>query len=411
MKKRNYIFVFLSVFFPAISFCIRIIPVVKTSILGGQYFLENESTSFGGNVNIFISPVVGFSEEHTLIPLFSFIYRGTKDVQELVGGGTLTQECLTLGPLGLKYVYKVSSSLKFKIKGTYKIEYLKETKDEEWQKGLFDYQKTNFGSEIEAKFSDRFLVRIGLDYYTMRYPNYQSLVSKPEYKISIDTTTYTEISKNVGRNVLDYDSIDSFVEGSFSLTKNLLVQVLYNISFKTFSEQHIVNIVGRFEDKLRVDTLHTLRLNSVFNFDRMTLSITDIVKFYDSNQNSYDVSFTKFTENSYDYIENILSPSINVYLGTKRPYICFSLWWDVGYKTYLTNLARDEVGNYADQKLSQQMNLLGLSCTYPVEKLLKGFSVKLATSYNIVSSNMKYERFYKYNYSCFNYFLGLTYEY
>lgn len=406
--KKGYYFIFFII--SSVAFCeVKITPVARLDILGGQYFIEDKSTSFGGNTSIFVSPAINFNKNHALVPILFLTYRGTKDVRELVGGGTLTQECLDVGPFGVKYVHKISSGLKLKFKTTYKIEYLKETKDEEWQKGLFDYHKLTIGGEVENKLTENLSFRTSIDYFTVRYPNYQSLVSK--YQTSIDTTTYTEISENAGKDVLDYDSIDCFIESSYSLSQNILLQVTYDLTMRNFRDQHIVKSDGKFDKTLRNDVSHVLRLNTLLNFERITISLADTIKYYDSNQNSYDASFTKFTENSYDHIENMLSPSINFKLGNKEPYINLSLWWEITYRNYLSRLAQNETGEYTNEKLWQQTNVLCTSFTYPVDKLLKGLSFKILTSYNIVSSNMKYEKFYKYNYSSYNYFAGVEFKF
>ncbi len=405
-------FLIVLLFFSTSLFCeIKITPVVQSSLLGGQYFFENESTSFGGNVNIFASPVINFSPRTALLPMVTLTYRGTKDVQELVGGGTLTQEYIDIGPFTLKFVHKFSDTVKIKAKAGYKIEYLKETKDEDWQKGLFDYNKITFGLESEKTFPDLFLtIRTGIDYYTMRYPNYKSLISEEEYETSLDTTTYKEISENAGEDVLDYNAGEVLIEGTYGVSENVSVGVLYNIVMKNFVDQHIVEETGKFKSDLRNDNSHLIGFSLFCNFERAMLSLSESVKLYNSNQNSYDTAFTKFTPDFYNYIENSFSPSVVFYIG-QQPYMKLNLFLDISYRKYLERLAQNSSGNYTSDKIWQTTNTAGINFSYPLANILKGLSAKLSTNYSSVSSNMKYEKFYRYNYTVFNYFLGVEWEY
>ncbi len=410
MKNKVYIISLILLFSNILFSEIKIVPIIKSSLLLGQYFFENENGSLGGNINFFISPTINFSENIAILPMISLDYSTTKDVRELVGGGTLTQENLSLGPFNIKFVYKISSDLKFKLKTGYKIEYIKETKDEKWQKGLFDYNKFISGAEVEKVFTKKISFRGSFDYYIIKYPNYQTLVSQNEYQVSLDTTTYSEISKNAGKNVLDYDTIDILLESSLFFTQNIISKIFYNFSLKNFSDQHIVQNNGSFSNELRKDLSNILGLNINFDFERIKIFFVNYIKIYSSNQNSYDVSFVKFIPRSYDYFENTFSPSSSFYFG-RNPYMILNLYFDISYRLYLERLAQDISGNYTLDKIWQTEDVFGFNFCYPLENFVKGLSAKLSWNHNFVSSNMKYEKFYKYNYTAYNYFLGFEYRF
>ena len=96
---------------------IKITPVADISLFGGQYYVVDAPSSFGGNSYMYFAPVVNFSENSALVPVFNLNYQGTKDVRELVGGGTLSREILDTGAM-FKYIHKFE-----KLKGKVRIGY------------------------------------------------------------------------------------------------------------------------------------------------------------------------------------------------------------------------------------------------------------------------------------------------
>ena len=389
----------------------KIVPVADVTLLGGQYFLKNESSSFGGNFDLFYTPVINFTSEKALLPIVSLTYRGTKDVRELVGGGTLTQEYLDTS-LSLKYVHKINDTLKIKPRIGYKTEYLKETKDETWQRGLFDYDKTIGGVEFEKNLTGGVNnLRIGYDYYTMKYPNYSSLISQGEFQTAVDTTTYSEISTNAGVNVLDYNTGELFADFIHSFNETVQGRIAYDIAWKSFPDQHIVNETGQFTTGLRNDTVHLLTLSYQKQTNKKTLlSITDYVQNYISNQNSYDANQTKYIPKFYNFFQNSITPSLTLSIGKKHPYKRLNIYLDLTIRGYGDRLAQDEAGNYLSEKVSQTTTSLGTGYTIPIERY-KGLSAYFNINYRTSSSNMKYEKYYKYNYYVSNYFLGLNWKY
>lgn len=389
---------------------IKIVPVGNLELLAGQYMLQTEATTVGGNFNFSFSPVISFSPKTALLPIFFATYRGTKDVQELVGGGTLVQEYLDLGPVSLKFLYKLNNTTKFKFKTGYKIEYLKETADEQWQKGLFDYNKTNFGAEIEKSLKNKTVnLRLSFDYNITKYPNYASLIS--QFQTTLDTTTYSELSENAGENVLDNNSSDIGLEFGYKFSSFAETKMFYTYSLKNFVDQKIVNETGKFTSDLRTDVLHLLNLNFNFKLVNTIISLTDTVQYYSSNQNSYDAGRTQYIPKFYNFYQNTVSPMVQLFLGPVEPKTKFGICYELSFRQYLERLSQDSEGNYLNEKVYQNTNTVGITVSYPLNNLLSGLFIKFNANYCTVSSNMKYEKYYKYNYYVTNYFLGFVWEY
>ena len=404
MSKYRFLFLFFSLLHSLTLLLseIKITPVANISLLGGQYFLEGNNDSFAGNADIFFAPVINFSEDSALLPIYQGVYSNTKDVRELIGGGTLTREVLD-NSLTLKFTRKFSDTLKGKVKAGYKLEYLAETKDEKLGDGLFDYNRLIGGIEAEQVFGDRTNVRVGYDFYIMSYPNYSSLVSQSAD--IIDTQTFTEISKNAGEDVLDYSTHELFVEGLRSFNDTTVGKISYDIAYKNFKDQTLVKSDGSFSSKKRNDLVHLLTLGVAKNLKNFTAALYNTVQYYDSNQNSYDANRTQYNQNYYDFIQDNVTPSLTFLLKNNAK---LNLWWDIAYRKYINRPSQDEEGNYKTSEISQVTNTTGLSLIIPV---YKSVSLKTAANYRDATSNNRYEANYRYNYNTSNYFVGMNWEY
>jgi hypothetical protein len=123
-----------------------ITPYYNASLMGGQYFYETNQGALAGNASLLATASMKFSSDFTLIPLYSGRYQGAKQVQDLAGGGTLFQALMD-HMVSVKGVYSATPLLKIKPELAIKREYLKETRNEAWGDGLFDYMRPGFSIE------------------------------------------------------------------------------------------------------------------------------------------------------------------------------------------------------------------------------------------------------------------------
>ncbi|MEM4368610.1 MAG: hypothetical protein QXO21_06340, partial [Candidatus Anstonellales archaeon] len=83
MFKLKTIFLALLVFFILQNlYSAHTTFLLSSRLLGGGYGFNQESTSFGGRLNINVIPAVKW-KENLLIPVYSLEYNGVKDVKEL----------------------------------------------------------------------------------------------------------------------------------------------------------------------------------------------------------------------------------------------------------------------------------------------------------------------------------------
>src|SRR4029077_8854269 len=151
-------------------------PVIDAQLLGGQNYFNGADSSFGGVASLSAAPYMQFNDRWSLVPLYAGNYRGTKQVTDLVGGGTLLQDSQD-HTFSAKVIRSFSNGLKLKAVGGYGIELLRETKDEDWGKGLYDNRRLFGGTEAEWSWDKDRSVRLAYDNYSIRFPNYHSLES------------------------------------------------------------------------------------------------------------------------------------------------------------------------------------------------------------------------------------------
>jgi len=370
----------------------EIISVGEVSLTGGSSMYEGSSSQSGGNFNLAFVPAVKFNEKVSLLPGYYATYRGSKSVYELIGGGTLYQDMMSHN-ITLRLINKISPHTKFKVRAGYLLNYFRETKDEDWGEGLFDYSKLTGGIEIEKKtaFFEKFI--LSLDILKVTFPEYASLASE-------------QYGKEVypGENILDFSGIMLYARILKRLGEKSILSMNATFTMKDFPEQNIILKDASFSlDKRKdrttyINTVFSKSLSSIFS---LGISASGIIN--RSNQNHYDAAEYKFVERFYDYNSYSCGPVFSV--GKK---IRFDINYQYGIKNYKGRLAQDKDGNYTDDKVKNTSNYASLTITYPVRKNLK---LKISGNYYSQSSNQDYEAVYEYNYNTSSFEAGVVYEF
>lgn len=400
MKKNIILFQLSAILFPAVSFAqTRVMPVADVSLLGGQYFLDNSAASFNGRAEAFFSPVVKFSENQELVPVYSGYFNGTQDIQELAGGGVLTRQRQNHS-LSVRHVYSRGFD-KFKPRASYSMAFTRETADEKWGKGLFDYN--TFGAGFEAE-HERYWGTIteSYDFYKVSYPNYSSLLSQSQGVL--DPATFSELSQNSGAAVLD-NLNHRLAVGALYFLDPLVLRAGYDFTLRNYSEQSVVGTQGNFLSDKRSDYISGFSLGVSRNMKPLLLSLDGRFNHLSSNQNSYDASRTKYIDDFYGYSEVSLAPAMSL-LFKNGGGLSFSAGWTRRF--YGGRLSQDSNGAYSDSRINQTVWISSLSVKYPI---VKHFFARALLAYQISSSNMKYEANYRYNYRANNYLLGASWEF
>lgn len=390
-------------------------PVLNGSIAGGQYFFQGQRGNLGGNAALTAAGLAKFSERWSVLPMLSSSYRGTKGVDDGVAAGTLFQQQMdhTASVTGIRKLE--DSTWRVKPSAGYKRQFLKETRDEAWGHGLFDYEKISAGLELENVYKEPFSLRVGLDAYRVRFPSYESLESRS----GVDPFGNPLGRELASKRVLDTYNWQATVSGSrpwpFEDPK-LVLSGSYALLYKDFLDQRLVQETGQFEDSGRKDFMQSLGGSvmrpiplRVFGGDgRLDLSLGMNLTYNRSNQNTFDATFARYLEDSYSYWTVGAGPAATLSWGDKKApaWTSASLRWT--RQSYLGRLAQDEVGAYGSAKQRHDRYTFSLGYGYPLAPKL---TLTFRTNILWAASNHKYQKNYAYAYRAMNYLIGVAYEY
>lgn len=379
----------------------EVIPVVNLEVFGGQTRYDGDEASFYGNGSWSLASVLKFSDKNTLIPSYAGALRRTVQVQELVGGALLTQSQQT-HILKLKDIHRFGESRwKGKAQLGYTKELLRETKDESWGDGIFDYDKYLVGFEAEREGEKFRSLRTGFDVYFLRYPNYETIASR-EFGSEI----------TAGGNVLDLDAVDWLTSAEVKLYDRGYLNASLLLSPRLYRDARIVEETGLFNSDKRRDfyiwnaynVQHTFRALKPQSLNMVNvLGLFTSIAYNSSNQNNYDARQTIFNENYYDYREWQAGPRWGAKLGNR---------WDVGLsytftqRRYSDRPVQTPTGAYTGGQINNEIQLYSSQVGF---YLLRGISLNASVAHQISKSNQKYEQTYKYNYESTHFFIGVSY--
>ncbi|MDT8287632.1 MAG: hypothetical protein RQ748_11010, partial [Elusimicrobiales bacterium] len=388
----------------------NVIPYLAMQLNGGQYFFEGERGGLSGNANLLASLAVKHERlgGWTLMPVLSSQYQGTKQVTDLVGGGTLFQERMSHS-LSVRGLYQLAGGLRLKPAVGYKWELLKETRDEAWGDGLFDYRRPSFSMEAEFAYAEPFSWKAGYDFYYIDFVNYSSLESI--IKDSAGNSLARELS---GRNVLDsYNHAFTF-GGTMEGPRRSYLEGGLAATLRFFPEQHVVKDSGDLDSTTRRDLSSQLagawRLPRQLSPRWKAVAGARLSAGYNySNQNSYDAQRLKFLKNYYDSLSLRAGLDLTLYnkTGAGRP-LELSLSATAGRTSYVGRQTQDPSGLYLGDKVHQNEAVVHAALSYPVAP---HFVWTAQVGYGRQTSNQQFERLYRYNLKTTTYRFGFGYEF
>jgi hypothetical protein len=175
--KKVFLFSVLSVWISStLAAKPKLIPVANGVFSTGQWYFEGTKSALGGNVYFNFVPALQYSDKFTLIPSIETNYRGTRSAEELAGGNTLFQDTWE-NALSVKGVHTLNERWSVKERVAGRTKWFRETTDETWTNGLYDYNSVTVGAEVERKWGKVVALSLGYDFSLLTFPNYSSLES------------------------------------------------------------------------------------------------------------------------------------------------------------------------------------------------------------------------------------------
>ncbi len=397
---------------------VDVIPVYRGHLMGGQYFLKGTNASLSGNAALLAAPVLEFNERWSLIPVYGGNYQGTKGVADGVRAGSLFQQQMD-HRVSFTGIYSVmGTAWKVKPTGGYKRYFLKETRDETWGRGLFDWEKINVGFELENAYREPFSYRAGFEAFRIRFPNYESL----ESQVGTDPSGNPLGREQASKNPLDTYNYQVSLSGSRPFPYDnpvVSLSAAYSILYQFYPDQRIVNRAGQFQENKphkRGDFLNSVSLGVGYpktlgagkEAPRLNTSFSVTASHNGSNQNTFDAARTMYIHDSYSYYSWGAGPGVSLGWGDQKQPSSVGLGFQFTRTGYIGRQAQNADGLYLNRHQVQDRYVTSLAYSYP---LAPGFNLKTAANALWATSNNYYEKTYSYTYRTANYTMGITYEY
>ncbi|MBL7085402.1 MAG: hypothetical protein ISS43_04775 [Candidatus Omnitrophica bacterium] len=385
----------------------------KVTIIGNVTVLGSYSKVCGGNnlSGLYASgnfaPVVRLSERDYLIPLYSGLYKRQRQIINEEEGGRLYTTIMNHNfSLMHKHIYP--ALLTQRITGFASLNYNKETSDESFGDGLYDYR--DYGASVDYQYNliktetDKGTLLFGGKYYFRRYPNFHSL-------ISLSAQAAPEEDEK-DQNVFGANS-----RYTHRFTDKLILSLSYDFLFKRFSDKYTVDENGILEDKKRKDRVHFFKLDGDYRLSkRFILGLDTEIELNNSNQNYYDTMNTPlalgddiFVPHYFNYNRYEIKPSLTYLFPLKEnKNIAFKLAYAYTLRDYPNRNIKNAQNVYQSETQEDRIHAAYLNISYPITKEL---SFLINADYMHIISNMEYERFYRYDYDLYHLLCGLSYKF
>ena len=377
------------------------LPVIDSQFLMGQVFQGGEATSWQGNVSLQMTPAVKFSESFGLIPTYAGAYQGTRSVTDLGGGGVLFQDSQN-HTASLKAIWRVGERWKIKPSISHRWEFLRETTDEDWGRGLFDYRKPAAGLEVEFAPVEKVKTFASYDFYKILFPNYSSLESR---------------AGSLGREQAEARTLDSVnhawtTGGTFPLPlQGSWGKLTASLTDRQNRDQHIVVASGNLTAETRKDDIKAVQANVYYGkaFDRR-IGVLGTFGYgftrYRSNQNHYDAELNVFNRDFYSYEERSMQPGVTLVLGQRK------VEWSFSYlrieRDFINRRAQSSGGSYLNETVLLKQDSFLFDLGIPVKN---GFKIMARAGITRSRSNNTYEKTFRHNYTLSNHLVGFSWSY
>jgi hypothetical protein len=382
----------------------------KMDLMVGQYFFQNSAGSVSGYADADLQLARSISPQSGFFMTARSVYTGFKQVNELAGGGTLFQQSID-NSFGGKWIRRFEGGYSLKPRFGVRSQLFRETTDEVWGKGLYDFWRYEAGLVWERKtrlgLSIPWTYQFSFDLYYTRYARFKTLASQFGSELA---------APDPGSRVLDTVTSQFGYRSEFDFPGFASGWLFYSLSLVDFVDQKVVNSQGNYLDSKRSDASQTLglgvtkRLLDFQALGRMRPNVGAHLSFSNqiSNQNHFDTdpNRLKFVGSYYNYWEVRGGPNVGVtFLKTL---LSLRTGYEYATRFYSGRLAQAESGSYTDDRLTQASQSVFVEAAQPV---WGGIDLKARGTWSSTTSNTRFEQTYKYNYHDYNYFAGVEWNF
>ena len=312
--------------------------------------------------------------------------------------------------------HNLSSSLKYNVTDTWSLRplffaewnFVNETADEKFGKGLYDYH--DIGGGIESSWitqetrEQKDENRLGFRYLNREYPNYHSLLSLFDRNSSVEDN---EKDLNGYKFNLSHDSRSK--EGwSWGLEGIFF--------YKDYTDKKTIDLNGIRSGGARQDYVeyvnahiaHPLSKEWMFRLDGQFTDNQSNLDFYDTH-NTSTFADDNFLKNYFDYFSFMAKPSL-IYtknIEKDRDFV-LTVSYTFDALHYPGRKAQDVSGVYQAADEQDYTHTVTAKTNYPLTKYV---SWVVYGSYANATSNQKFESFYLYTYESWTAVTGISFKY
>lgn len=385
----------------------KVIPIGNITVLGSYSKVCGGNNLSGLYTSANFAPVVKLSASDYLIPLYNGLYKRQRQIINEEEGGRLYT---TIMSHNLSFMHKhiYPALLTQRVSGFVSLNYNKETSDESFGDGLYDWR--DYGASLDYQYklikteTDTGILLFGGKYYFRKYPNFKSL-------IALATQTAPEEDEK------DQNCWGATTRYTHKFADKLMLSLSYDFLFKDFTDKHTIDSDGILEDKKRQDTVHFFKLNGGYRLGkRFILGLDGEIELNNSNQDYYDTMNTPlppgddiFVPHYFNYNRYAIRPSLTYLLPLKEnKNIVFKISYAYTLRDYTNRNVKDAQGIYKSDIQEDRIHAGFLSINLPLTRKLS-FLINADYIHNI--SNMEYERYYRYDYDLYHILLGFAYKF
>ena len=393
----------------------RLILIANFEIVPTLSNLNGSGSLWGGSINGLFAPTYRFNDKNFLILMYDGQYHKKWEFySDDIGPKERTEfQRHTLTPMlridfGRGRRYSITPSF------FHTRTYNKDIEPGGWSQGLYNYRDTGISLDFDTRKlgfgGGNGRLKLGVQYYQRRYPNYDSLLDLADVKNNLSLL-------NTEKDEKDYHGIIASANYGWSKERGFSWAADYSMLYKMLDDKKVVNSHGVLSSEKQRDYMHSLKLKLSYFFDinidgRLAAGLDLNGGLKRSNQNYYDGMGTSDwhddvpTSNYYDYDSYRISPNIS-YTFALLP-LTTSLSYSYQKIDYTDRRAKESSGAYKNEKQYETEREIDFNLTYDLDGNWK----LLAQIQQIVArSNNDDERIYQYDYEITNYTVRASFNF
>lgn len=385
----------------------KIVPLGNITVMGSYSKVMGGDDLSGLYAACTYAPAVKLSETNYLIPLYNGLYTKQRQIINEEEGGRLYSTVMSHN-FSLMHKHLYSETLTQRINGFVSLNYNKETSDESFGDGLYDYR--DYGVSVDFQ---RHLIKTETDtgtllfagkYYFRKYPNFQTLISLAQPTAPEED----EKDQNVWGLTTRY---------TYKLIDKLILALSYDYLFKRFTDKHTIDSNGILEDEKRKDHVHFYKMQGSYTLNKnCSLGLDGEIELNNSNQSHYDSLNTPlalgddiFVPHYFNYNRYAIKPSLTfLFPLAEKKNVILKVAYIYTVRDYPNRNIRNAQGTYTGELQEDYIHSGLLNISFP---LSEKFSLLFNADYSHTTSNMEYERFYRYDYDLLHILGGLSYKF